>query len=68
MTTSVQQELKALRERVKRLEGSDPQAAVDEIVGSNESRMQPTRTAFADLVGPQGKKNHQEKLDKARAD
>ena len=47
MAKSVQQELKALRERVKRLEGGDPQAAVDEIVGSKESRTQPTRTAFA---------------------
>jgi hypothetical protein len=56
---------------VKKLEGGGKDAenaAVDEIVGSKDSRMQPTRTAFTDLVGAQDKKNYQGKLDKAKAD
>ena len=68
MAKSVQQELKALRERIKRLEGGDPQATVDEIVGSKESRTQPTRTAFADAVGAQDKKNYEGKMAKAHVD
>ena len=66
------QRVKELEREVKRLrklvEGRPSDDVVDEIVGSGNSRMAPTRTSFTDAVGTQDKKNYEGKMAKAHAD
>jgi hypothetical protein len=55
MAKSVQQEIRELRQRVRQLEGGQD-STVDEIVGTPNDEMAPTRTTLASALQASGKK------------